>query len=339
MKLKFWIGVLASIGLLVFLFFTLKIDIPKLWATMKSVDPYYLTAAAIANIVFYYIRAVRWRYLMDPIKKDVPVGSLFSAVMVGFMANNILPARIGEFIRAYVLGRREKVTASSVFGTVVAERLVDGLSIMLLLIAVLAFLPADIAGGEFAQGIRRFGEISMGLYLVVIIMLAWFLFHPHSLTSAVRAVLSPVSGWLAEKAAYMANSFIVGLGALKNARLLLFIAFYSALHWGLLFIPNWLLFKAFGLGDGYGVYAATLVLLAMVVGVAVPGTPGAVGPFEAATVGALTLLGTGGEKALGFAIVAHAAGFIPTTLVGFFCLYRENLSISGIRKAEVGAQT
>jgi len=330
MKVKFWIGIAVSAGLIAGLYF--MVDMGRLWAELKSVNPWYLVIAAISNIVFFYIRALRWRYMVEPVKKGVSTESLFSATMIGFMANNILPFRVGELARAYVLGRREDVSKGSVFTTIVVERLFDGLSVLLLLIIVLAFLPPEIAGGEVAVNIRRAGIASFVLYAVLMAGLMWSLYRPRAMTGLVRSVVRPFSEGFSEKAAYAAESFIAGLGVVKDARLLLYIILYSALHWGMLWVPNWLLFKSFGVG--YGVYDAVLVLVVMAFSVALPSTPGAVGPFHAAAMGAMMLLGMDRERALGFAIVAHAVNLVPTVLVGLFFLHRENLSISGIKRAE-----
>jgi len=334
MKLKFWAGIAVSLGLLIYLFS--RIDLAKLWDAVRSVNPWYLALIVAANISFFAVRAMRWRYLMDPVKRAVPFGSLFSATMIGFMANNLLPARLGEFVRAYALGRREDVPKSSVFASIVVERLFDGLAVLLLLIVTLVFLPPRIAGGDAAVRVREAGMVSLALYVAAMGCLGFFLYRPHLLTRLVRGAVRPLSAGLAEKAAYMADSFMTGLGVVKKPGLLLLIVLYSAVHWGLMWIPTWLMFKAFGLD--YGVYAAVFILVIMSFSVAVPSTPGYVGTFHAAATGGMVLLGMDPGAALGFAIVSHAISFIPVTLIGLYCLSRENLSLKAIRKTEAGQQ-
>jgi len=330
MKVKVWLGVLVSLGLLVYLFS--KIDLARLWSIIKTVDPYYLAAVAFLSVAFLWVRALRWRYIVYPVKKDVPVGRLFSATMIGFMANNVLPARLGEFVRAYALGRSEDVSKSAVFATIVVERLFDGMSVLLLLIYALAFLPPEVATGGVAATIRTAGEISLVAYGAVITVLVYFLYRPDTLDRAVRAVIGPFSKGFAEKASVMAGSFITGLGVVKDKRLLSLILFYSAVHWGLLWTPLYLLFKAFGLH--YGVYESVFMLVVMCFSVALPSTPGYVGTFHAAATGGLMLLGMEAEPALGVAILAHAASYVPVTLLGFYYLYKANMSLRGLKKAE-----
>lgn len=323
----------VSAGLLVFLFS--KIDFVRLWTVIKSVNPWLVAAAALLNLLFFIVRAVRWRYLMEPVKKGVSLMDLLSATMIGFMANNVLPARLGEFVRAYALARREDLPKSSVFATIVVERLFDTMSVLLLLVVVLAYMPKDIAGGSLAGTFRSTGLISLCVYAGAIAVLAFFVYKPQTVTRGIFMVLSPFSARLADKAAELAGMFATGLGVVRNPKLLFLILFYSALHWAPLYLPIWLLFKSFGLG--LGTYAAVFFLVVTAFSVAVPSTPGFVGTFEAAGAGAMMLLGMDKESALGFAILAHAASFIPVTLVGFIFLYRENLSLSGIREVEAEA--
>lgn len=330
MKFKFWLGTIISIGLLVFLFS--KVDFRTLWAVMRAADPLYVTAAIVTNIFFFGVRAVRWRYLLAPVKKNVPVGALFSATMIGFMANNVLPARLGEVVRAHALGRRGNLSTSSVFASIVVERLFDSMSVLLLLVYVLAFLPPQVAGGEAAAAIRKAGIISLGAYFVLVAVIVALVMAPERFTRMVRAACGIFSYGLAEKAGAMAGKFAHGLSVVKDPRLLLLILFYSALHWAPLFVPIWLLFKAFGYG--YGVYVSIFFLVATCFSVALPSTPGFVGTFEAAGAGAMMLLGMGKEQALGFTLLAHMVNFIPVTLIGFIYLWKENLSLGGLKEAE-----
>ena len=331
MKLKFWIGIAISLGLLAYLFS--MIDFARLWETIKAVNPYYTAAAGLINLAGFGVRAVRWRYLMEPVKKRVPLGSLFSATMIGFMANNVLPARLGEFVRAYVIGRREDVPKSSAFATVVVERLFDTMSVLLLLIITLVYMPVDISGAGMAGTLRKAGAASLAAYIVMIAVIAFFVYRPEALGRLARAVTGRFSAKWAGKAGTLADRFINGLSVVKDPRLLVMILFYSAVLWGMLILPGWLFFKAFGL-DNLGAYPAVFLLVAACFSVALPSTPGFVGTFHAGATGALVLLGVEPGVALGYAILLHAISFIPVTLIGLAYLYRENLTLGGIRKAE-----
>lgn len=333
MNVKFWIGLALSAGLMVFLF--TRIDLSMLWESLKTVDPVFLVLSVAVVIFFFWIRAVRWRYLTEPVKRGIPVGSLFSATMIGFMANNVLPARLGEFVRAYALGRREDLPKSPVFATIVVERLFDGMSVLLLMILALALMPPEVAGGVSGT-LRKVGAGSLVLYAFIIAALVLSVKRPKLPGRWAGALIRPFSAGLAEKASGLAGSFVKGLDVVKAPRLLGMILLYTAIHWGFLPIGTYLLFKAFGLG--LGMYDALFIFVLTCIGVALPSTPGSVGTFHAAVMGGLMLLGIDKDAALGFAIVAHAANYIPVTLLGLYYLSRENLSLGGIKKLEEGVR-
>ncbi|MGA2193267.1 MAG: lysylphosphatidylglycerol synthase transmembrane domain-containing protein [Nitrospirota bacterium] len=333
MRLKFWIGIAVSVGLLAYIIS--RIDFARLWETVKSVDPYYLAAAVVLNLAFFIIRAKRWQYLLAPVKPKIPLMSLFSATIIGFMANNVLPARLGEIVRAYVIGRREDIPKSSAFATIVVERLFDTLSVLFLLIIVLLYLPDWLSRGSMGGAIRKAGYISLGVYVIGVAFLVYLVRHPETLPRILRRITGLVSEKYAARAARAAEKFIKGLEVAKQPRLLFFILFYSALHWGLLWVPIFLLFKAFGLP--YGPYISNYFLVVTCFSVAVPSTPGFIGTYEAAAVGSLVILGLSMNEALGFALVSHAVNYISVTLLGFFFLYRENLSLGRIKEVEVSA--
>jgi len=334
MKVKFWIGLALSVGLLVFLLS--RIDMAMLWESVKTADPLYLALMGAVIIFFFWVRALRWRYLTEPVKKGLPVRSLFSATMIGFMANNVLPARLGEFVRAYALGRHERLPASPVFATIVVERLFDGMSVLLLILVSLAFMPPEVAG-DVAGTFRKVGMFSLGAYAVMIAAIAFFMRRPHLPERWARAVVRPLSDGLADKAGGFAHSFMDGLEVVKEPRLLAMILVFTVVHWGLLPLTPLLLFKAFGFH--YGVYDSLFIFVLTCIGVALPSTPGYVGTFHAAVMGGMVLLGLDNDRALGFAIVTHAVNYIPVTLLGLYYLSRENLSLGGIRKLEEGVKT
>ena len=332
MRLKFWIGIAISAGLLSLMFWWTGFDFRSLWDAAKGVNPWYLLAAVAINLGIYIIRALRWRYLMAPVKERVKLSHLYSATMIGFMANNLLPARLGEIVRAYVIGRREDVPKSSAFATIVVERVFDSLSVFVLLLIVLALMPQSISGGHLAEVIRKTRTISLigGIFLVV--LLAALMSRQESLMNIAGSVLRRVSSRLAEKATGLINKFVHGLSVIKKPRLLVPIILLSAVHWGILWMPVYIIFKGYGLGLGVWASAFTFVVIAFAV--ALPSTPGFIGTFQAAVAAALVVLGVQKEKAVAISIVMWAIGYVPVVIVGLICLSRENLTLSGLKSAE-----
>lgn len=330
MRLKFWVGILISAGLLALMFWRIGFDFHKLWGAMRGIEPWHIAAAVVLNLMFLVVRAVRWRYLMDPVKKRVKISNLYSATMVGFMANNLLPARLGEIVRAYVIGRREDIPKSSAFATIVVERVFDSLSIFGLLTIVLMFMPASISGGSLAG--KRF--VLLGLSVALIAFTALLIYKQDLPDKIIEKIFRPFPK-LSEKMLSFTHRFISGLNVIKNPRLLGLIIFYSVVHWGLLWIPIYIVFKGYGLP--IGAYESLFVLVVTCIAVAVPSTPGYIGIFQAAVTEALIPFGVQPETALAISIVLWAIGYIPVTIIGLYCLSRENLTFSSIKAVEEGA--
>ncbi|MGC2423381.1 MAG: lysylphosphatidylglycerol synthase transmembrane domain-containing protein [Nitrospirota bacterium] len=331
MRLKFWIGIIISAGLLAMMFWWIGFDFRRLWDAVRSIEPWHLVAAAALNLAIYVIRAVRWRYLMDPVKERVKISHLYSATMVGFMANNLLPARLGEIVRAYVIGRREKIPTSSALATLVVERMFDAFTILLLLVIVLVYMPKAVSGGNDVNKIRSAGKYLMIVCPVLIVSILFLAYKQGLMEKIVNQVFRPFPK-LGKKVLPLVKKFVSGLSVIKNPRLLAPIVFYSGLHWALLCLPVYIIFKGYGLN--LGIYAAAFMLVVIAAAVAVPSTPGYIGTFHAAVAAALMVFGIQKEQAFAVAIVLWAMGYIPVTLIGLYCLSRENLTFSRIKTVE-----
>ena len=114
--MKFWLGICVSVFFMVLLF--RKIDFGQLVIALSSVDYRYIVLSVVFTFISYFLRAVRWRYLLIS-EKEIPLASLYPATIIGYMANNLLPARLGEFVRAYMLAKREQLETPSVFASLV----------------------------------------------------------------------------------------------------------------------------------------------------------------------------------------------------------------------------
>ena len=136
-KRSYWIGLVLSL-IFLFLFFR-KIDLRGVWEIFKSVEYVYTLPLMVINLLAILVRAKRWDYFLSPIKK-VPMKELYNATAIGFMANNIFPARVGEFVRAIVLGHRAKISKTAAFATIVVERLFDGFTVLFLFLLVIFFM-------------------------------------------------------------------------------------------------------------------------------------------------------------------------------------------------------
>jgi glycosyltransferase 2 family protein len=326
---KLWVGIGISLFFLFFLF--RKVDLRQLLEAFRGLDWRLVAAAAALHFVSLFFRAVRWRYLLLPMRK-VGLGSLYSATIIGYMANNLLPARLGEFVRAYALAAREKLETSSVFATLVVDRLCDGFTVLLILL-VTFFTVRLPAGMEKAQdGLVAGGYVTLSLYVAVIAFL-WLLRKRTVKTlELVGRLLKPFPAAVSEKAILLLGSFIQGLRISSDPRELFGLVWSSLVIWTFAVWPVDLQLRAFGLH--LPLAASMLILVFLVFAVMVPASPGYIGTYHFACVQGLTAFGVPHEKALSMALVIHAVSFFPVIVAGMYCLWKDNLSLRNLQGAE-----
>lgn len=325
--IKFMIGIGISLFFLVLLF--RKIDFVKLVEVLKGLDSGYLFAALILIFISYLLRAVRWHYLLLPQKKAAP-WNLVSATMICYMANNLLPARLGEFIRAYVLADKEKLEPSSVFATLVLDRLFDGFSVLVIL--VITFFTVKLPAGmeKVQQGLVTGGYVTLALYIAVIVFLLFLKRSTAPTLKFVAAILSPFPEKLSSFVIPLLGSFIAGIRLTSKPKELFAIILTSALIWTTATWPVDLLLKAFRID--LPITASMFILVFLVFAVMVPASPGYVGTFHAACMYGLMAFNVPKELALSVAIVMHAINFFPVIAIGFLCLWKDGISFSSLGK-------
>ena len=258
------------------------------------------------GIVFLF-RAYRWQLLVAPIA-HLPVSVFFSATLIGFMGNNILPLRAGELLRLYALVRLGPVSMSLALATGTLDRVFDMLLVSLFLAIGLPLIPA--LGGYVAPNV-------LFLSLVVVLLGAgWWLVQGENLKWVRR---------VPQRMQPMVEAFLGSLQVLRSGPLLLKTVLVSALIWGGMVIYFWLLLYACAFS--LPLEAAFIVMLLVAVGVALPAAPGFIGVFQYAVVVALSFFSVSKEDALSFSIVAHLALYVPVTLGGLFLLFRSGLSL------------
>lgn len=319
---KFWVGLLVS---LVFLFLAFRgLNVTEIFSAMRGANYWLLLPALAVYFAGVGVRSLRWQVLLRPIAR-ISNRRLFPVVVIGYMANDVLPARIGELVRAYVLGKREGVSASSSLATIVVERIFDGIVMVLFMAVVAFFVPL----GYELQVIVRLASILFFGFLVVFFSLV---FVPRLADLSVSMVRR-MPGRIGERGSVLLRSFIDGLGVLRSARQLLLVLALSVVAWA--FEAS--MYYIIGIGFGLPLPFQGSVLTAAVANLAtlVPSSPGYVGPFDAAA--QLVLVGVfqiGRELAMSYTIVLHAALYFPITLLGLFYWWRESLSWREVRKLE-----
>ena len=297
----------------------------QMLASLNQLNLWWLIPATIIYVFSYCFRALRWHYLMRPIAR-VKFSPLFSALMIGFLGNNILPAHLGEVVRAIVLGRSQGVSKSATMATVVLERIYDGLTVLFMLLLVLLFvdLPVGQVKGSLitTESLHTAGWLGLALFAGILIALQAFRWQ--------RAVSLRVMGWLMRplperfsgKILSACDSFCDGL-ALARARDLVWIGFYSLCTWAVLAVWSWMFILAFGIH--LGIMAGVLMEVVLALALLIPAAPAFVGTFHLAAAATLAFMGANPGVAGSYAMVLWLDHFVATTLLGIYYLWRLGL--------------
>lgn len=264
-----------------------------------------------------WVRAVRWRYLLHPIAQ-VSAARLFPVVVIGYMANDVLPLRLGEVARCFVLRRREGVAQSAALGTVLVERVMDGLTMLVFMGLTLPLLP-------FSETLYRLMGAASALFVAVAIALVVLASRPALATRLVDGTLGRIKGAVGERGRGLAVTFLSGVGSLGGGGAALRIFALSCAAWLLEAGMYYVLMFAFPFAPS----AALAVLTTAVanLGTLIPSSPGYVGVFDFIGKSVLVQFGVPDEAALAYVLVVHAALVVPVTLLGFFYTWKQGVSL------------
>jgi len=332
-KWQFWLGGGVSVALLLLLFY--QVDMGELKDALRDAN-YFLLAPSIAvYFVAVLFRAIRWRFLLAPLG-IFPVGRLYPVVVIGYMANNLLPVRLGELVRSYYLARRENLNASSALATIAVERVYDGIT--LLAFAARA-APWLLLLGEFdgaGDVSRTTGIIFLGATVAAFgVMLAFFtlLGSSPSFADRIEGLLNIVPAGPRPKVKDLFRTFVAGLAVLSSPSKHLALFLYSLPVWLLEGSMYFMLAYSFGIDehfDSVGVLLLVVLLLTATsnLATAVPSAIGGIGPFEIVAQQTLMALGVGASLAGAYSGFVHlVALWLPVNLAGLVLLWKNNLSL------------
>jgi len=307
-----------------FLWLALRnVDLAAVGAALRSARYGFLLPAALCSTAGYCLRTARWGRLLAPVRR-IPFRRLFPILMIGFATNNLLPARVGEFARAYLLGRREGVSRSMALATVVVERVCDGLTLIALMTATLLLFPLPVDDPR----LRAVEVSATAIFGAATVVLLGLLFFPAPLLALARLVLRPLPRALAGRVEGLLDSFLQGLKALRSARAVAGIAAISLAIWLLESAGVALVLRAFpfGLSQSEWLAAAVFLLVFVNLGIMIPSAPGYIGTYQFFATLALGAFGVAQSAAFGLAIVAHAVQYSLVTGIGLACLWSQGLS-------------
>lgn len=326
--LKFWLGIIISIFFMVLLL--KKIDFNQLWKALATVDGRYIVAAVIATFASYFMRAVRWRYLLI-CEKSISISSLYPATIIGYMANNLLPARFGEFVRAYILAKRENLPVPLVFASLVIDRLFDGFTVMLVLFLTLFTLsfPANMADSETV--LRTGGVVTFFAYSAIVLFLLFLKCQTSRTLKWTKLLLKRFPVLFSEKVILLLDSFISGIKLSEKIWHIVNIILSSLVIWGLCIISVDMVLQSFAIHLPFN--ASMFILVLLVFAVMVPASPGYIGTYHYACYKGLATFAIPESIAISIALVMHGVGFFPVIFAGFYHLWKEKISLATIRKS------
>ncbi|MDD2309607.1 MAG: lysylphosphatidylglycerol synthase transmembrane domain-containing protein [Desulfuromonadaceae bacterium] len=327
--LKFWLGIAVSLCFMVFLLN--KIDFSSLGSALRSADYRYVFLAVCATFFSYFLRAVRWRYLLIS-EKSIPLSSLYPATIIGYMANNLLPARLGEFVRAYTLAKKEQLATPAVFASLVIDRLFDGFTVLLLLLLTLFTVRLPSGMEDAALALRGGGVLMFLLYCGVVLFLYLLKRQTIRTLAAVGYILKPFPTRLSDHIIPLLGSFIGGIRLSSRGRHIAVIVATSAGIWLMCLLSIDMTLRSFNVH--LPVAASMFILIMLVFAVMVPASPGFIGTYHYACYKGLTVFGIPETTSVSVALVMHGTGFFPVIIAGFYYLWKNKLSLKELQWAE-----
>lgn len=334
MRARVWqtaLGLALSVALLYWALHDVSLD--EVVRHTRDANLWVLALAVTVQTSNFLVRAGRWKVFLRPALAHPSFRARFASTCIGFMANNLLPARLGEFARAYALSRTQPITVSASFGSLVVERVFDAMTLALFL-AVPVLLPGFLLApglgdrliGQILVIVLIFGGATAGLLLLIL--------RPELAARVFRATLGRLlPRRLTDKITDVMKSFVAGLGAMRSPRLVLAGFAWSLGHWLWGSFALWLGMLAFDITQP-GYLGAVFLQGVNAFAVAIPSSPGFFGLFEASVRVALLPFGVDAGLIASYAIAFHITSFAPVTVIGLYYVWRLGISWSEVGHSE-----
>lgn len=318
-RFRLLFGLVISV---VLLFLTFRgLDWAEVGQALRTANFPVIGGAACVMLGAFALRAVRWSWLLRPVRR-LPPRELFAIVLIGFFGNYVLPAKTGELVRAYVLGKREKMSKSAILGSIAVEKTMDTLILFVILLGTLwtVSLPEDLSNFERAA--------ALFLMLVIAVMFILAARGRHAANLIVRG-LQFVFPWWKERVERITHSFVDGLSVLYHGSSIGMVLLYSAAIW----TCTTFIFHLIGLALGLQVPLYAYVIIVAVTNMAsfIPSAPGRFGTLEFLSVLVLGWFGVDKNTAVLFPILLRLVQLVPI-LLGYFFLNREGVRLLDLSK-------
>lgn len=327
---RVWLGGVTTI---VAMYLALRgVDIKGVAAEFRRANLVVLLGLSVpAYVVVVWLRAMRWKLLTD-IVQPIPKGAMFRAVAVGLMANNLFPLRMGEIVRSWYLGRECGAPPAAIFGTVMIERVIDTLMVILLALVVLVVVGAE-GDDRWVQGVL----LLLPVALLPFAVLLWLKLAPDQVLAVAAALSRPFSQAIRNALLSQLERFAVGVRALTRAAHPCWVGAYTLLIWLVAStIPMLAGFLSLGVDFGTPfetLCAAWMLLAAVGIAVAFPSAPGFFGLYHSACRLVLERFGMSSETAVAIGTLLHAVFWVSLTLLGLAVLRSRRTSLGDVDRA------
>lgn len=299
-------------------------NLVEMWQATRSIDPAWIVAALALVFADMILRALRWCILLGR-GTGAGLSAVFSALMIGYLANNVLPARGGDLVRVYVFGTRSVMARSRILATVTVERVLD-MAMIVIVVGVLA------AASPIPPWMRQGGVLLASGTTASVAGLAILRIIGNRLVAFLLRPLSTRAPALASRFARMGHEFISGLDAVQQPAIASLFLVYTAGIWALEIAIVLSVARAFGLALSPA--DAVILMLFSLFSSLIPALPGQFGLYEFAIVMGLDYAGHSGPAALPYALTLHLVLIAGTTVLGLACLLVSGVSLLDAKRAD-----
>jgi uncharacterized protein (TIRG00374 family) len=315
------------IGLLLLALVLVKVDLRQMIDTLVAADYLFLLPALLAQMAFFLVKALRWRYLF-PSERPIPFSTLFSVTLIGYFGNQIIGASTGELLRSIVLGQKGSWSKSATFGTIFVEKLWDILVLCLFLLAILWIVPLP-------PLVQRVAQASVLVLLIGGVVVVLLLSRSRWATSVVSLIATKLSDRLAQRMVGILERFTMGVQAMRE--------WHRSLTALLLTVPMWLFLAVsfYYLGEasliplGWAAYVFPVVVIALAA--SIPNPPWNVGMLEILSITTLGVFGVSSSQALAFVVLMRAMRLVPI-IWGYVLFSREGYGLRTQPQASLEAE-
>ncbi len=315
----------------------------ELMESLKRIQYVYLLPSMFIGFLSFFLRAYRWKFLVKSIK-ETTTARLMGPVCIGFMGN-LLPARAGEFIRAFLLGKKEGISFSASFATIFVERIFDMLVLLVLTVWLLLF-KSDIFEGIDGFGgysmialMHKFGWFSLALSFCIIAFSYALIHWNEGMVRLIKFFIRPLPENFQEKILHLADSFTSGLHILKDFKSIIIVTLLSFVVWGMIMFSYYPIYLAFGFTD-LSLSSCVVLMVIVCVFISIFPTPGFLGSFQLGCVVTLhNIFGIAETEAASFGMVTWATQFGILIIFGTYYIFVEGFSLKQLTHAQEEMET